>query len=137
MCDRETFFGTTATHAAVLYAKLGQAAADDFFTRIADNAVVVSGNKQVAINVSRGKFAFGLTDTDDAIIEMEQGNPVAIVFPDQGDDQPGTLLIPNTLCVLRNGPNKANAEKLLDYLLQKQIGISVGKGGECPNSFAS
>ena len=57
----------------------------------------MSGNKQVAQAVAGGKLAFGLTDTDDAMIEIENGMPVAIVYPDQGEGQMGTLFIPNTL----------------------------------------
>ena len=120
------FFGTTASHAAVLYSELGVEKADKFFQSVAQNAVVESGNKQVAIAVSRGQYAFGLTDTDDAIIEIEQGNPVAIVFPDQSDYQFGTLFIPNTLCITK-GPNRKNARKLIDFLLQESVEEQLAK----------
>lgn len=126
-CLAKPFFGTTASHAAVLYSELGDEKADAFFRSVADNAVVQSGNKQVATAVSRGQCAFGLTDTDDAIIEVEQGNPVAIVFPDQSDYQFGTLFIPNTLCIAK-GPNRENARKLLDFLLQKSVEEKLAHG---------
>ena len=121
------FFGTTATHAAVLYSKWGVQKADDFFQSISENAVVESGNKQVAIGVSRGKYVFGLTDTDDAIIELEQGNPVKIVFPDQGESQAGTLFIPNTLCIPK-GPNQDNARILVEFLLQQSVEEALARG---------
>lgn len=114
-------FGTSATHAAVLFSTWGAAAAKTFFQRVADNCAIESGNKQVAQKVAQGRYAFGITDTDDAIIELERGGPVAIVFPDQGEDQMGTLLIPNTLCIIKDGPNTDNAKKLLDYLLQASV----------------
>ncbi|MCA9201358.1 MAG: extracellular solute-binding protein, partial [Planctomycetales bacterium] len=86
-------FGTTATHAACLFAAWGDDKAKDFFRRLKANEVqVLSGNKQVAQAVSAGRLAFGLTDTDDAYIEREiRKSPVSIVFPDQGAEQPGTL----------------------------------------------
>lgn len=122
------FFGTTATQAAVLYDSWGPEKADKFFQQVADVAIVESGNKQVAINVARGAYAFGLTDTDDAIIEVEQGKPVAIVFPDQTERESGTLFIPNTICILKAGPGNAAARQLVDFLLQQETEETLAKG---------
>ena len=119
--------GTTATHAAVLYARLGEEQADQFFSQIVDNVRIEGGNKQVAVNVSRGRYKFGITDTDDAIIEVEQGHSVAIVFPDQGPEQEGTLFIPNTLAITK-GPNNDNAKRLLEFLLTKEVEEKLAEG---------
>ena len=81
----------TAIFAVVL---LATAAAKDFFGDVKRNARVLASNKQVALAVAAGTVAFGLTDTDDAIIEVERGMPVAIVYPDQAEGQLGTLFIP-------------------------------------------
>src|SRR5207248_4016558 len=78
-------FGTTATHAACLFAAWGDDRAKAYFKGLKANGVqVLSGNKQVAQAVSSGQAAFGLTDTDDAMGEIDAGNPVAIVYPDRG-----------------------------------------------------
>jgi iron(III) transport system substrate-binding protein len=129
-------FGTTATHAAVLFAELGDEKAKKFLTDVAHNAAIEGGNKQVAIKVARGEYAFGLTDTDDAIIELEQANPVAIVFPDQAIGQLGTLLIPNTLAIIKNGPNPERAKKLVDRLLQPDVEarLAAGSSAQIPLS---
>ena len=104
-------FGTTATHAACLFAALGDEQARDYFRRLKANDVqVLAGNKQVAQRVSAGTLAFGLTDTDDAIIELEAGHPVAIVYPDQAEGQLGTLFIPNTLALVKGSPNAEQAK---------------------------
>lgn len=111
-------FGTTATHAACLFEHWGDDEAQSFFLKLKENATVLSGNKQVALAVASGELAFGLTDTDDAYIEQAiKGMPVKIVFPDQGDDQMGTLFIPNTLAIINHGPHGEHARKLVDYLL--------------------
>ena len=110
-------FGTTATHATILFERWGTDQATEFFREVSKNARVLSGNKQVARAVSRGQIAWGLTDTDDAIIEVEQGLPVAIVYPDQADGAMGTLFIPNTVARIRSGPNPNGAGQLIDYLL--------------------
>lgn len=122
------FFGTTATHAAVLYSKMGQEPAQQLFAEIAANAQIEGGNKQVAIKVARGELAFGITDTDDAIIEIEKGAPVEMVFPDQAQGGIGTLLIPNTLCIIKNGPNTENAKQLIDYLLNPDVESLLAQG---------
>jgi iron(III) transport system substrate-binding protein len=122
------FFGTTATHAAVLAVHWGPEKAREFFTDVAKNASIEGGNKQVAKKVARGELVFGLTDTDDAIIEIEKGAPVAMIFPDQADDQMGTLLIPNTLCVIKNGPNTENAKRLAAFLLRPEVEAQLAAG---------
>jgi iron(III) transport system substrate-binding protein len=122
------FFGTTATHAAVLFAAWGEPRARDFFQSVAQQAEVLSGNKQVATAVGRGQLAFGLTDTDDAMIEIEAGRPVRIVFPDQQPDGLGTLFIPNTLCRIRGAPHTEAAGRLIDYLLSADVEAQLAAG---------
>lgn len=121
-------FGTTATHAAVLFAQLGPEPAEKFFREVKSNAVVLAGNKQVAEAVGRGQLAWGLTDTDDAVIERDAGRPVEMIFPDQGEGQPGALFIPNTLCLIKGGPNPAAARKLVDFLLTPAVEEQLAAG---------
>jgi iron(III) transport system substrate-binding protein len=113
-------FGTTATQAAVSFAE-GSEEAAEFFRKVAANCQIEGGNKQVAKNVAAGRYAWGVTDTDDAIIEVENGQPVAIVFPDQSAESPGTLLIPNTLSILNAAPNPEAARRLVDFLLSAEV----------------
>ncbi len=95
-------FGTTATHAACLFAYWGPEKAEKYFRDLKANDVQVqTGNRQVAIAVGRGDLAFGLTDTDDALLEIDAGNPVAIIYPDREPDGLGTLFIPNTLAIIQ------------------------------------
>jgi len=114
-------FGTTATHAACLFEVWGEQKAQDFFRAVKGNAQIMSGNKQVARSVAAGKLAFGLTDTDDAIIEVEAGMPVAIVYPDQGEGGLGTLFIPNTLALVKDSPHGEEAEQLVEWLLSAEV----------------
>ena len=84
--------------------------------------------------MAAGTLAFGLTDTDDALVEIERGMPVAIVYPDQGAGQVGTLFIPNTLALIKGSPNPEEAEKLLDYLLSGDVERRVGRRAERADS---
>jgi iron(III) transport system substrate-binding protein len=127
-------FGTTATQAACLFEVLGPDAAKAYFRGLKANGVtVVSGNKQVAEGVGRGDFAVGMTDTDDALIELNEGKPVAIIFPDR-DGHPsnprmGTLYIPNTVAMVKGCPNPELAKKLIDYLLSPETEKRLAEGG--------
>ncbi len=122
-------FGTTATHAACLFAYWGDERAKDFFRSLKANDVSIeSGNKQVAIRVATGQLAFGLTDTDDAIIELEKGGPVEIVYPDSGPDQLGTLFIPNTLAIIKGSAHAKEARQLIDYLLSPAVEKQLAEG---------
>lgn len=127
-------FGTTATHAAVLFATWGEQQALQFFRDIKRNAVVLSGNKQVAVDVARGRLAFGITDTDDAIVEQDKGRPVEIIFPDQQPGAIGSLFIPNTVCVVKNGPNPVHAQRLAAYLLSPEVEaiLATGRSAQFP-----
>jgi iron(III) transport system substrate-binding protein len=108
--------------------------ARDFYRGLKANGVtVLPGNKQVAQAVAEGRFAVGFTDSDDAIGELNDGKPVAIVLPDR-DGQPahprlGTLFIPNTLMIIKGGPNPAGAKKLVDYLLSADVERRLAEGG--------
>lgn len=126
-------FGTTATHAACLFAAWGDQPAKDFFLKLKDNVAMMSGNKQVALSVASGRLAFGLTDTDDAIIEVEKGMPVEIVYPDQNGGL-GTLFIPNTAALIKAGPNPDAARLLINFLLSPPVeaGLAAGRSAQIP-----
>ncbi|TWT38590.1 extracellular solute-binding protein [Blastopirellula retiformator] len=121
-------FGTTATHAAVLFSVWEADKAEAFFTQLKENGRMFPGNKQVAVAVGSGQIAFGWTDTDDAKGELRSGAPVAIVYPDQAEGELGTLFIPNTLAILRGCPHPEAARKLVDFLLQPQVETALAAG---------
>ena len=122
-------FGTTATHAACLFAYLGDQKAKDFFNQLSNNGVqILAGNKQVALSVAAGELALGLTDTDDAIGELERGAPVVIVYPDREPDQMGTLFIPNTLAIIKGCPHPQAARQLVDFLLTPEVEAALAAG---------
>jgi iron(III) transport system substrate-binding protein len=121
--------GTTATHAACLFAALGEEKGKEFFRNLKANGVqVLGGNKQVAVAAAAGQIAFGLTDTDDAIIELERAAPVAITYPDSEAGQLGTLFIPNTLAIVKGCPHPAAARKLVEFLLSPAVEEKLARG---------
>jgi iron(III) transport system substrate-binding protein len=122
-------FGTTATQAACLFAAWGDEKARQFFRDLKANDVqVLSGNKQVATAAGSGQIAFGLTDTDDAMGEVEAGSPVVIVYPDRKPDELGTLFIPNTLAIIKGAPHPDAARALADDLLSPEVEATLANG---------
>jgi iron(III) transport system substrate-binding protein len=117
--------GTSATQAACLFQAWGKDRARAWYLKLKANGVqLVAGNKQVAEGVGQGQFLLGLTDTDDAIAEVEAGRPVRIVFPDReapAGSKLGTLFIPNTVAVIKGSPNPEGARRLVDYLLAPEV----------------
>ena len=115
-------FGTTAAQAAALFAVWGDAKAKSFFQGLKDNRIaVLPGNAAVRDLVARGEYAWGLTDTDDANGGVEDGFPVKWLLPDQQDGGLGTLVIPNTIALIKGGPHAAAGKKLIDYLLSPDV----------------
>jgi iron(III) transport system substrate-binding protein len=122
-------FGTTATHATCLFAAWGDEKAKAFFSALKQNEVqVVSGNKQVATAVGSGQALFGLTDTDDAIGEVDAGQPVAIIYPDRGEHELGTLFIPNVLSIPKGAPHPVEGEALGNHLLGPEAEGKLASG---------
>ena len=116
-------FGTTKTQVACLFQAWGEAPTIEFFAKLRDNDLhLLPGNKNVAVAVGKGEYAVGLTDTDDAMAEIDAGNPVALLFPEQD-----TLFIPNTVAIIKNCPNPDGARKLVDYLLGPEVEIKLAR----------
>jgi len=120
------FFGTTATHAACLWQRLGSEPAQQLLTKMAQVAVVLPGNHDVAVAVAEGQLDLGLTDTDDAMEVIAKKFPVRIVYLDQ--PTPGTLFLPNTLGLIKNAPHPEQAKKLIDYLLTIEVEARLARG---------
>ena len=121
--------GTTASQVACLFSLWGEKRARQFFNRLRQNQVVLaSGNKSCAEKVGSGELAMGLTDTDDAMLEIVAGKPVAIVYLGQEKDGLGSLFIPNTLALIKNSPNPTAARRLIDFLLSPAVEKMLARG---------
>lgn len=126
-------FGTTATHCASLFAYLGEAKAKEYFEALKANGIkIVDGNASSRDRVVDGTVAIGFTDTDDAYVAIEKGHPVDIIWPDKKGV--GTLLIPNTVALIKNGPNPQVGKKFIDFLLSPEVEkkLAFSEAGQIP-----
>ncbi len=123
-------FGTTATQAAALFVAWGDAEAKRYFQQLQQNRVlIVDGNGAAKDVVVRGEVPVAFTDTDDAWVALSQGKPVRMTFPDQGEGQSGTLVIPNTVALLRNCPHPEAGRKLIDFVLSREVEGLLAQSG--------
>lgn len=115
-------FGTTASHVAALYQIWGQEKAEQYLKDLKANGLVIAeSNGQVRDMVVAGEVMVGLTDTDDANDAVVDGASVAVVYPDQAENQIGTLVIPNTVMLTKGAPHEEHAQRLIDYLLSPKV----------------
>lgn len=114
-------FGTTRTHAAAIYALLGEAEGRAFFRSVADAGVqIVDGNSVTKDMAAAGQVKIGYTDTDDAKDAVGDGAPVEMVFPDQEEGGIGTLITPSTVAMIQDAPNQENAKALIDFIVSQE-----------------
>jgi iron(III) transport system substrate-binding protein len=125
-------FGTAGGHLAAMRAYwrrigLGDAYYEAFLHGLADNHVKLlpTGNAGAVDAVARGEADLGLTDTDDVWAAQANGYDLGIIYPrhhrEPDETGGGTLLIPNTVARVKNGPNPAAAAQLIDFLLSEAV----------------
>jgi iron(III) transport system substrate-binding protein len=110
-------FGTTATHFLALRQQWGTNAWEQWCRALqANQPLLVDGNSVVVQLVARGEAVIGLTDSDDIAAGQKQGMPIeALPLEDN------SLLIPNTLAIVRNAPHPTEAKRLYEYLHSEPI----------------
>jgi iron(III) transport system substrate-binding protein len=110
-------FGTTATHFLALREHLGAESWETWCRALAANdPFLVDGNSVVVKLVGRGEALIGMTDSDDIAAGQREGLPVAAL-----PLLSGTLLIPNTVAVIRNAPHPDAAQRLYQFLQSEGV----------------
>ena len=110
-------FGTTSTHFLALRQYWGETNWLRWCQALqANKPFLLDGNSQVVKMVGRGEASIGLTDSDDIAAGQQEGWPI-VALPITLE----TLLIPNTVAVMRGGPHPAPAQRLFEYLQRREI----------------
>lgn len=109
-------FGMTATHFMALRAAGPEGDWLAWSRALAANQpMIVDGNSVVVQQVGRGEVAVGMTDFDDIAAGQREGYPVAAV-----PLSPDTLLVPNTVGLIRGGPNPEGGRRFIAWLIRPE-----------------
>ncbi|MCA9322653.1 MAG: extracellular solute-binding protein [Planctomycetes bacterium] len=122
--------GTTITHFAALFTVWGEEKTKRFIDDLlAAEISWQGGNAMTMREVGAGNLTWGYTDTDDANVSRIKEHPTAVIVPDQsGPDAEGTLVIPNSVCLIKGARNPDNAKKLIDFILSSEVEERLARG---------
>lgn len=110
-------FGTTATHFLALRQHWGDSSWQTWCRALqANKPFLVDGNSVVVNLVGRGEAWIGLTDSDDIAAGQREGLPI-VALPLSEE----SLLIPNTVAVVRGARHALEAQKLFEYLQRPEV----------------
>jgi len=110
-------FGSTATHFLALRQQWGSERWRAWCRALqANKPFLVDGNSVAAKFVRSGEVPIGLTDSDDIAAENRNGGKLK-ALPMDSD----TLLIPNTVAVIRDAPRPDSAERLFQFLQSPEV----------------
>jgi iron(III) transport system substrate-binding protein len=127
--------GTTLTHFTALRKTLGEEAFAKLLDGLFTNDVkLMQSNGATMKAVRDGQVAWAFTDTDDYHVAKTNGHDVACVFPDQHEGGIGTMLIPNSICLIAGGPDQEGSKKLIDAILSRETEalLAAADGAQIP-----
>ncbi len=78
---------------------------------------MLANHTEVANAVARGEVAVGLNNHYYYVPKAKEGAPVALIYPDQGAGEIGTLVTPLAVAILKGGQNGAQARAFVDFAL--------------------
>jgi iron(III) transport system substrate-binding protein len=119
-------YGTTLTHYAVLWRHWG---GDPLMRWHRESRATglkeLNGNAAVKDAVGAGVCDFGYTDTDDFFEARDAGlqvrmEPVRV-------EGAGTIVIPNTVAIIRGTRRVSDARKLVDFLLSQETELALAR----------
>jgi iron(III) transport system substrate-binding protein len=126
-------FGTTAAHFLALRQHWGESNWLAWCRALAANKpFLVDGNSVAVKFVARNEAVIALTDSDDIAAENREGTRVK-ALPISGE----TLLIPNTVAVVRNARHPAVAQLLFEYLQTRAVTERLVQAGALEGAWAA
>ena len=126
-------FGSTATHLMALRQHWGAAGWENWCRALAANKpFVVDGNSVAARMAGKGQVNVALTDSDDIAAEIREGGKLQSL-PIGAE----TLLLPNTVAVIRGAPNPAAAQRLFEHLQSRAVTEKLVQAGALEGASAA
>lgn len=118
-------YGTTLTHYTVLWDQLGPEGLKELHRSMRERGVIERGGNATTKNlVADGVCDVGWTDTDDYFVAHDAGKPV-MMLPIRVGEANQTILIPNTVAIIRGTDRLPDAQRLVDYLLSADVELEL------------
>jgi iron(III) transport system substrate-binding protein len=104
-----------------LVVQKGEDEAVKFVKALLDNGMkVLPNHTEVGKAVSRGEFPLGLTNHYYYTFEKRANQPVGLIYPDQGPNDAGTLVVPLSVAILKGAKHPQAARAFVDYALSPE-----------------
>jgi len=114
-------FGTTSAQFIALRRHWGAERWEQWCRALATNKpFLVDGNSVVVKLVGRGEALIGLTDFDDIASGQREGLPITSLLLSED-----SVLIPNSVAIVRNAAHQAEARKLAEFLVSEAVSAKL------------
>ena len=113
--------GAMQAHIATLITRTSPSAVQTLLTGLVKNNVTFfGGHTDVRKAVGSGEFAVGLVNHYYYELQKREptDNKVGVIYPDQAEGEMGLVLNATAASVVKGGPNTADAQDFVDFLLQ-------------------
>lgn len=95
----------------------GDAFTKEYLLKLKANGIVtLNGHTDVRKAVGRGEFALGLVNHYYYHLELRDGSPVGVIYPDQGPTDIGVLVNVAGAAIIKNAKHVREAQRFLDFL---------------------
>ncbi|MDW8330000.1 MAG: extracellular solute-binding protein, partial [Candidatus Bipolaricaulota bacterium] len=95
----------------------GDAFTKEYLLKLKANGIVtLNGHTDVRRAVGRGEFAVGLINHYYYHLELRDGSPVGVIYPDQGPNDMGVLVNVAGAAMVKNARRAREAQRFLEFL---------------------
>jgi iron(III) transport system substrate-binding protein len=113
--------GGMQAHIAAMRQLLGDVDTQEWLVGLMANDVTFfGGHTDVRKAVGAGEFKIGLVNHYYYYLQLAEGSPVGIVFPDQGEGQIGLISNATSAAIVKGVKNVPAAQAFLDFLISEE-----------------
>lgn len=91
----------------------------DLFTLV--DGKISSSSSNVYKSVADGEMAVGLSYEDPSVKLLNDGANIKVIYPEEG-----SVFLPASAAIIKNAPNKSNAQKFIDFIVSKEAQDALG-----------
>ncbi len=109
--------GTVVAHLSAISLVKGEAFLQQFLEGLKQNEIkVLRGHTDVRKAVGNGELALGLVNHYYYHLQLKEGSPVGVIYPDQGPNDIGTMMSVAGIGIVKGSRNLVGAKAFLDFL---------------------